>query len=91
MRVASISGWVRVSFVLFLMINHLLDFISINNLNLVGSRNPRHLATWTSRYSVLDISVLGTGQFETWMTQYSLLITIVWYLLIVNIFVLAVL
>ena len=101
MRVASISGWVRVSFVLFFMIIHL----SINNLNLVGSRNPRHLATWTSRYSVLDISVLGpghfgtdldisvlgTGQFGTWMTQYSLLITIVWYLLIVNIFVLVVL
>ena len=36
-RVASISGWVRVSFVLFFMIIHLLDFISINNLNLVGS------------------------------------------------------
>ena len=39
----------------------------------------------------LDISVLGTGQFETWMRQYSLLTTIVWYLLIVNIFVLVVL
>jgi hypothetical protein len=35
----------------------------------------------------LDISVLGTGQFGTWMRQYSLLTTIVWYLLIVNIFV----
>ena len=39
----------------------------------------------------LHISVLGTGQFETWMKQYSLLTTIVWYLLIVNIFVLVVL
>jgi hypothetical protein len=39
-RVASISGWVRVSFVLFFMIIHLLDFISINNLNLVGSSSP---------------------------------------------------
>ena len=39
----------------------------------------------------LDISVLGTGQFVTWMRQYSLLTTIVWYLLIVNIFVLVVL
>jgi len=39
----------------------------------------------------LDISVLGTGQFGTWMRQYSLLTTIVWYLLIVNIFVLVVL
>jgi hypothetical protein len=35
----------------------------------------------------LDISVLGTGQFGTWMRQYSLLTTNVWYLLIVNIFV----
>jgi hypothetical protein len=39
----------------------------------------------------LDISVLGTGQFGIWMRQYSLLTTIVWYLLIVNIFVLVVL
>jgi hypothetical protein len=39
----------------------------------------------------LDISVLGTGQFGTWMRQYSVLTTIVWYLLIVNIFVLVVL
>ena len=39
----------------------------------------------------LHISVLGTGQFGTWMRQYSLLTTIVWYLLIVNIFVLVVL
>ena len=38
----------------------------------------------------LDISVLGTGQFGTWMRQYSVLTTIVWYLLIVNIFVLVV-
>jgi hypothetical protein len=38
-----------------------------------------------------DISVLGTGQFRTWTRQYSLLTTIVWYLLIVNIFVLVVL
>jgi hypothetical protein len=30
----------------------------------------------------------GTGQFGTWMRQYSVLTTIVWYLLIVNIFVL---
>jgi hypothetical protein len=35
----------------------------------------------------LDISVLGTGQFGTWMRQYSVLTTIVWYLLTVNIFV----
>ena len=39
----------------------------------------------------LDISVLGTGQFGTWMRQYSVLTTIAWYLLIVNIFVLVVL
>ena len=42
----------------------------------------------------LDISVLGTGQFGTWMRQYSVLTTIGWYLfklLIVNIFVLVVL
>ena len=39
----------------------------------------------------LDISVLGIEQFGTWMKQYSLLTTIVWYLLIVNIFVLVVL
>ena len=39
----------------------------------------------------LDISVLGTGQFGTWMRQYTVLTTIVWYLLIVNIFVLVVL
>ena len=39
----------------------------------------------------LDISVLGTGQFGTWMRQYSVLTTIVWYLLTVNIFVLVVL
>jgi hypothetical protein len=39
----------------------------------------------------LDISVLGTGQFGTWMRQYSVLTTIVWYLLIVNIFILVVL
>ena len=39
----------------------------------------------------LDISVLGTGQFGTWTRQYSVLTTIVWYLLIVNIFVLVVL
>ena len=39
----------------------------------------------------LDISVLSTGQFGTWMRQYSVLTTIVWYLLIVNIFVLVVL
>ena len=38
----------------------------------------------------LDISVLSTGQFGTWMRQYSVLTTIVWYLLIVNIFVLVV-
>jgi hypothetical protein len=36
----------------------------------------------------LDISVRGTGEFRTWMRQYSLLTTVVWYLLIVNIFVL---
>ena len=40
---------------------------------------------------ILDISVLSTGQFGTWMRQYSVLTTIVWYLLIVNIFVLVVL
>jgi hypothetical protein len=39
----------------------------------------------------LDISVLGTGQFGTFMRQYSVLTTFVWYLLIVNIFVLVVL
>ena len=39
----------------------------------------------------LDISALGTGQFGTWMRQYSVLTTIVWYLLIANIFVLVVL
>jgi hypothetical protein len=41
----------------------------------------------------LDISLLGTGQFGTWswMRQYSVLTTIVWYLiLIVNIFVLSI-
>jgi hypothetical protein len=38
----------------------------------------------------LDISVLGTRQFGTWMRQYSVLTTIVWYLLIVNIFVVVV-
>ena len=65
MRVASISGWVRVSFVLFFMIIHLLDFISINNLNLVGLvldisvLGPGHFGT------DLDISVLCTGQFGT--------------------------
>jgi hypothetical protein len=52
---------------------------------------PGQLGTWTFRYSVLDISVLGTGQFGTWMRQYSVLTTIVWYLLIGNIFVLVVL
>jgi hypothetical protein len=61
----------------------------------LGSWTSRYLdisvLTWTSRYSVLDISVLGTGQFGTWMRQYSLLTTFVWYLLIVNIFVLVVL
>ena len=39
----------------------------------------------------LDISVLGTGQFGTFMRQYSVLTTFVWYLLIVNMFVLVVL
>ena len=66
---------------------------------LVQKKNPRHLGT-DLHISVLspghfgtdlDISVLGTGQFRTWMRQYSLLTTIVWYLLIVNIFVLVVL
>ena len=61
-----------------------------------STSNPRwHLGTWTTRY--LDISVL------TWTSRYSVLdssglgwdnsvlTTIVWYLLIVNIFVLVVL
>jgi hypothetical protein len=39
----------------------------------------------------LDISVLGNGQFGPWMRLFSVLTTIVWYLLIVNIFVLVVL
>ena len=57
-----------------------------------GGPNPRHLGTWTFRYRLghlgighfgtdLDISVLGTGQFGTWMRQYSVLTTIVWTLL----------
>ena len=61
--------------------------------------NPRHPGTdldisvlGSGHFGTdLDISVLGTGQFGTWMKQYSLLTTIVWYLLIVNIFVLVVL
>ena len=64
-----------------------------------SATNPRHLGTDLD-ISVLgpghfgtdlDISVLCTGQFGTWMRQYSLLTTIVWYLLIANIFVLVVL
>jgi hypothetical protein len=67
--------------------------------NFTTCLNPRHLGTDLD-ISVLgpghfgtdlDISVLGTGQFGTWMRLYSLLTTIVWYLLIVNIFVLVVL
>jgi hypothetical protein len=66
-------------------------------------KNPRHIGTWTAWYmdisvlgtghfgTDLDISVLDTGQFGTWMRQYSVLTTIVWYLLIGNIFVLVVL
>ena len=63
------------------------------------ARNPRHFGTdldisvlGTGHFGTdLDISVLGTGQFRTWMRQYSVLTTIVWYFLIVNIFVLVVL
>jgi hypothetical protein len=53
----------------------------------VPVKNPRHLGTWT--ISVLNWtsgSVLGTGQFGTWMRQFGT----VWYLLmcyiITNIF-----
>ena len=63
----------------------------------VATANPRHLGTWTFRYWLgllgtehfgtdLDISVLGNGQFETWMRQYSVLTTNVWYLLICQYF-----
>ena len=60
--------------------------------------NPRHFGTdldisvlGTGHFGTdLDILVLGSGQFGTWMRQNSIT-TIVWYLLIVNIFVLVVL
>ena len=57
--------------------------------------NPRHLGTWTFRYGLgqvgteLDISVLGTGQFGTWMRQFGTDHNCL--VLIVNIFVLVVL
>ena len=64
-----------------------------------SQKNPRHFGTdldisvlGTGHFGTdLDISVLGTGQFGTWVRQYSVLTTIVWYLSIVNIFVLVVL
>jgi hypothetical protein len=60
---------------------------TVNNVYQISLMNPRHLGTGHFGTD-LDISVLDTGQFGTWMTQYSVLTTIVWYLLIVNIFVL---
>ena len=87
-----------------IVFNHILNNISVLKKVVsficgVKLQNPRHLGTDLD-ISVLgpghfgtdlDISVLSTGQFGTWMRQYYLLTTIVWYLLIVNIFVLVVL
>ena len=82
-----------------LFIDVFLLFVSVLNQRILDISVPGHFGTdldisvlGTEHFGTdLDISVLGTGQFGTWMRPYSVLTTIAWYLLIVNIFVLVVL
>ena len=60
------------------------DYIESYTSRYMDNSVPEHFGT------DLDISVLSTGQFGIWMRQYLVLTIIVWYLLIVNIFVLVV-
>jgi hypothetical protein len=83
---------------LLLLIGHVVTYIVLVK-GILDISVPGHFGTdldisvfGTGQFGTdLDNSVLGTGQFGTWMRLYSVLTTIVWYLLIVNIFILVVL